>query len=65
MSQPLTNLFIATWDAVGYYPSRTDRVRHWLITKLDTFVFHNDILGFRWLEKYELDAPINQNVPVY
>ena len=23
----ITNLFIATWDTVGYYPSRTDRVR--------------------------------------
>ena len=23
----VTNLFIATWDTVGYYPSRTDRVR--------------------------------------
>ena len=27
----ITNLFIATWDTVGYYPSRTDRVRPSLI----------------------------------
>ena len=23
----ITNLFIATWDTVGYYPQKTDRVR--------------------------------------
>ena len=27
MSQALTNLFIVTWDAVGYYNQQTDKVR--------------------------------------
>ena len=26
--QNITNLLIATWDAVGYYPRKTDKVRH-------------------------------------
>ena len=28
VSQNITNLLIATWDAVGYYPKKTDKVRH-------------------------------------
>ena len=26
VSQNISNLFIATWDAVGYFPNMTDRV---------------------------------------
>ena len=28
MSQALTNLFIVTWNAVGYYNQQTDKVRN-------------------------------------
>ena len=34
----ITNLFIATWDAVGYYSRGTDKVGMYYIINLDMYV---------------------------
>ena len=39
LSKSITNLFIATWDAVGYYSYGTDKVRFKVSITIINFVF--------------------------
>ena len=40
----ITNLFITTWDAVGYSPKQIDKVNYIYIKQNTTFVYYVDVL---------------------
>ena len=49
MSLNVSNLFIVTWDAVGYYPSGTDRVRLNNMIKITESKQYLVLLMYTWL----------------